>query len=139
VVSARGSRYRSAAIADYLRWCAHRRPYEIHHVNKNPCDDRPENLLAVTVKEHKRLHEDTPPWWFVCPGCWGLALCKDTSHRYEFCSYACYTRSMRAPGFPGHRGHMPRPERDAWIEESLRRYAAGLPKPLTCRQQLKEG
>jgi hypothetical protein len=35
-----------------------RRGEEVHHVNGDRADNRPENLMVLTVAEHRRLHRD---------------------------------------------------------------------------------
>lgn len=32
------------------------RSYDIHHINGNPADNRPENLRAVSIREHYEIH-----------------------------------------------------------------------------------
>lgn len=32
--------------------------YEIHHINGNHRDNKPENLQLVTIKEHRKIHAD---------------------------------------------------------------------------------
>jgi hypothetical protein len=32
------------------------RSYDVHHINGNPNDNRPENLRAVSIKEHYEIH-----------------------------------------------------------------------------------
>jgi hypothetical protein len=31
--------------------------YEIHHINKNKYDNRPQNLVALSKREHRQLHK----------------------------------------------------------------------------------
>lgn len=31
---------------------------EVHHINGDPTDDRPENLMVVGIREHRRIHAD---------------------------------------------------------------------------------
>lgn len=38
------------------------RPFEIHHVDGNPHNNDPENLLAVTIREHYHIHLTQEDW-----------------------------------------------------------------------------
>jgi hypothetical protein len=33
-----------------------------HHINRNPSDNREENLLLMTKRAHLHLHAKTHPW-----------------------------------------------------------------------------
>lgn len=56
-------------------WLAHDKQlppdgFIVHHDNEDTLDDRPENLKAISVPEHVKLHhEKQPPRTFTCPKC----------------------------------------------------------------------
>jgi len=39
--------------------------YQIHHINRNPMDNRPENLIILSAKDHLKIHKDSPSWIFL--------------------------------------------------------------------------
>lgn len=79
--------------------------YVVHHINENTLDDRPENLLLLSAKEHSRLHhEKAPPIILVCPVCtkeFSVQFNIISQHLREgrrfgqkFCSKKCRDTSM---------------------------------------------
>ena len=125
---ARHGRSRALALAEYFRWEPCRRYYEVYHVNHDPHDDRPENLLYLTVSAHRHLHHPHPPRIYVCPTCWQIAWRSSRGRQTDFCRWDCYREACCLPG-RGGRGYVSRPVREAWVEESRRAYVAGEKHP----------
>lgn len=122
-------------LAEHIRWEPSWSGYEVHHVNHDHQDDRRENLLVLTKSAHKLLHVPHPTPFYVGAACWKPAVYNRGRRRTGVCSVACHAYAFRGPTTTGPVVRMPRELRPAWVAESLRCYVAGLPKPLTYRQQ----
>lgn len=46
------------------------RGFEVHHINLNRADDRPDNLVALHPDEHRQTHDENP-FTYICQRCGG--------------------------------------------------------------------
>ena len=51
-------RYRARLVWEKANGSIPRGPYVIHHINSDPMDDLPENLMLLTISEHRKIHAD---------------------------------------------------------------------------------
>lgn len=111
----RADRYGRALRSHVVWWLTHKktppRGHVIHHINHNSLDDRPENLMPMTPRDHSRHHhEKFPPCTIVCAECGNAFvvqyniisqhLREGRKYGQRFCSRKCVDRSHR-----GKRGH----------------------------------
>lgn len=75
----------------------------LHHLNRDPTDDRLENLELMTVHDHCKLHgaiaksNSKKPWW-TCLSC-GTRFQKYRRSKNvgrKYCSVSCYRRAQRS-------------------------------------------
>lgn len=121
--------------AHVVWWIHHKtvppKGYVIHHINHNSLDDRPENLLLMTRKEHSlHHHEKNPPSKQICGQCnneftvqfniISQHLREGRKYGQRFCSPECASTFRR-----GKRGKSYRGITEAIVRSIRKRKASG--------------
>jgi hypothetical protein len=92
---------------------------EVHHINDNKRDNRPENVEYLTAEEHKKYHgalRAVPPVVIPCCFCEGTCFIVARNHRHavkcgrtEFhCSRKCSIKHQRTKGLMRKGGRKPK-------------------------------
>ena len=80
---------------------------QVHHLNKNPLDNRLENLAVMDVKQHMRLHKQKHPLIKVCEICGNeYEPSPRKRKRQKCCSIECCNKlrtinMAKTRGYPG--------------------------------------
>lgn len=77
----------------------HRKGTELHHINQNRLDDRPENLKPLSRSNHRKSDSKSPPIPIECFHCQKIFLApahRIRSRPTKYCSQVCYHASERS-------------------------------------------